>query len=345
MGQKMLSQMETSTFCGHMAVLLRSGIPADRAVALFAEDTPGAAGKTAAAMLEAMDAGSGFAEAAAAAGGFPDYALGVFRMAERSGRLDEALERLAAFYERQNALTLRLRNTLTYPVALLLMMCGVLAVLVFQVLPMFERVYESLTGNLAVSSYAYVIAAAAISRISLILAGCVSIALLALAVALRFPGGREKLRGPMERSVLTKNASWLLAVSTLTDTLATLLASGTDPDSAMEQALEMTVHTRLKAALTDCLEKQRRGESMAMALYSSGVIRGLYGRVLLGGAESGNLENTMSELSYRMGREAEEALSGLIDRIEPVLIGFLTVSVGLTLVSVMLPLLGILGAV
>ena len=53
----------------------------------------------------------------------------------------------------------------------------------------------------------------------------------------------------------------------------------------------------------------------------------------------------MSELSRRLGRDAEEALSGLIDKTEPVLIGFLTVSVGLTLLSVMLPLLGILGAV
>ena len=43
--------------------------------------------------------------------------------------------------------------------------------------------------------------------------------------------------------------------------------------------------------------------------------------------------------------DAAQALDALIDRIEPILIGFLTVSVGMTLLSVMLPLLGILGAV
>ena len=41
--------------------------------------------------------------------------------------------------------------------------------------------------------------------------------------------------------------------------------------------------------------------------------------------------------------EGLEALEALVDRVEPVLVGFLTVCVGLTLVSVMLPLLGILG--
>ena len=67
--------------------------------------------------------------------------------------------------------------------------------------------------------------------------------------------------------------------------------------------------------------------------------------MLLGGAESGRLESALTELSRRIGADAAQALDALIDRIEPILIGFLTVSVGMTLLSVMLPLLGILGAV
>lgn len=344
MGHRILSQMELSAFCGSMAAMLRSGFTPDRAAALFTQDTPGAAGKAAAVMCSAMDGGAGFAEAAGETDMFPEYALGVFRTAELSGRLDEALDRLADYYARQHELNLRLQNALTYPVALLLMMCGVLAVLVFQVLPMFTRVYESLTGSLAASSYAYVIGAAAISRVSLAAACCVSAALLVLAAMIRLPGARERLRGPMERCVLTRKASWLLAVSGLTDTLSTLLSSGMDPDGAMEQALQLTRHEKLSAVLEDCLEKQRQGQSLAQTLCGT-VLPGLYGRMLLGGAESGNLEKTMAELSRRLGNDAEEALGGLIDKVEPVLVGFLTVSVGLTLVSVMLPLLGILGAV
>ena len=71
----------------------------------------------------------------------------------------------------------------------------------------------------------------------------------------------------------------------------------------------------------------------------------LYGRMLLSGSESGHLSETMEELSRRLGQEAEEGLCAVMDRTEPVLIGFLTLSVGLTLLGVMLPLLGILGAV
>lgn len=344
MEQKMLTQVELSTFCGGVAAMLRSGFSSESAVALFAEDTPGGAGKAARAMCSAMESGEAFASAAEETGMFPGYALDVFHTAELSGRLDEALDRLSVYYQRQHALMERLRNTLSYPVVLLLMMCGVLAVLVFQVLPIFERVYGDLTGSIAASAYAYVLFSAAISRISLIVACLVGGALLLLALLLRFPNGREKLRKPMETSFLTRKASWLLAVSGLTDSLTTLLSSGMDPEGALELSLGMTRHGKLKTVLEGCLEKQRQGQTLAQALYGA-VLPGLYGRMLLGGAQSGRMEAVLAELSERLERDAEAMLGRLIDKVEPILIGFLTVSVGLTLISVMLPLLEILGAV
>ena len=59
------------------------------------------------------------------------------------------------------------------------------------------------------------------------------------------------------------------------------------------------------------------------------------------GEESGTLPRSMELVSRHLAQEAEDALCGVIDGIEPVLIAFLTVSVGFTLLSVMLPLLGI----
>lgn len=84
---------------------------------------------------------------------------------------------------------------------------------------------------------------------------------------------------------------------------------------------------------------------MAQAFLRHKVLPPLYARMLQGGSESGSLPAAMESVALRMGQEAENALCRLIDDIEPVLIGFLTVSVGFTLLSVMLPLLGILSAV
>lgn len=348
MAVQILSEEQISVFCRSLAMMLRSGVTMQEAVELFVQDGDDASPllhSTAQQMEKALGEGQSFAQTARDTGAFPEYALGVFSMAELSGRLDEVLDRLADYYDRQHALNERLRSTLTYPVALLLMMCGVLSVLVFSVLPMFVRVYNSLTGSLAASSYAYVLAASLIGRVSLVLAVAVSAVLLVLAVMLHTQKGREKLNGPMERSRFTRKAARQLAVSQMADTASTMLASGAEEDSALEQCIRQTSHTGLRTALQACRSDMQQGTGMAQAFLRHKVLPPLYARMLQGGSESGSLPAAMESVALRMGQEAENALCRMIDDIEPVLIGFLTVSVGFTLLSVMLPLLGILSAV
>lgn len=348
MAVQILSEEQISVFCRSLAMMLRSGVTMQEAVELFVQDGDDASPllrSTAQQMEKALGEGQSFAQTARDTGAFPEYALGVFSMAELSGRLDEVLDRLADYYDRQHALNERLRSTLTYPVALLLMMCCVLSVLVFSVLPMFVRVYNSLTGSLAASSYAYVLAASLIGRVSLVLAVAVSAVLLVLAVMLHTQKGREKLNSPMERSRFTRKAARQLAVSQMADTVSAMLASGAEEDSALEQCIRQTSHTGLRTALQACRSDMQQGTGMAQAFLRHKVLPPLYARMLQGGSESGSLPAAMESVALRMGQEAENALCRLIDDIEPVLIGFLTVSVGFTLLSVMLPLLGILSAV
>lgn len=136
-----------------------------------------------------------------------------------------------------------------------------------------------------------------------------------------------------------------MAKANMTDMLATQLCSGMDGAEALDSVLLHTEHKDLKAALERCREDMGEGESLAKALFHARIFPGLSGRMLLNGEESGTLAETMVTLAEKLSGDAWEALEALVDRVEPVLVGFLTVCVGLTLVSVMLPLLGILGAV
>lgn len=345
MAEKKLDAPTLSSFCGSICMMLHSGIGAEEACGLFAADQDSALSGAAAAVGEAMSRGSSFADAAKESGVFPEYALRVFAVSEYSGRLEEGLDRLADYYDRQNSFLQRLRSTLVYPAVLMLMMCIVLAVLTFFVLPMFSSVYAGLTGSLAASSYAYVLAAEVIARVSLAVTAILSACMLAAAAAAKTEAGRQRLLRRMETLALTRQALRELALSRLADTLSVLLSSGLDADSAMSEAQEMTEHSALRAELQQCAEQMQAGAGLAETLYRSGTVPALYGRMLVGGARSGSLEKVLEEVSVRLSRDAENALTGLMDSMEPLLIGFLAAAVGLTLLSVMLPLLGMLGAV
>ena len=206
MKTKGLTRQELSAFCAGVSVLLGSGSGMEETVGLYAEDSTGALEAACKAMVPNM--GLGFGEAAARTGLFPDYALAVMQTAEASGRLEEGLGRLAEYYDRQDALEKKVCSAITYPAALLLL-GGVLAVLVFGVMPMFQNVYDNVTGGLAASSYAYVLWAEVLSRVGLCVAILASVGLLVLAAVQR--RDPEKLRPRFARFPLTKDAFLTMA--------------------------------------------------------------------------------------------------------------------------------------
>ena len=137
----------------------------------------------------------------------------------------------------------------------------------------------------------------------------------------------------------------LAAITLILLLLSALLACGTDEDSALALCIEQTRHKKLHEALEKCREETQMGVGIATAFAHQKILPAMYGKMLLGGAQSGELVQVTENLARRTAQEAENGLCSVIDRTEPILIGFLTASVGLTLLSVMLPLLGILSAI
>lgn len=97
--------------------------------------------------------------------------------------------------------------------------------------------------------------------------------------------------------------------------------------------------------LKNAVKKHRWASALRRRLRTKRYCPPCTAKWLLGGAQSGELVQVTENLARRTAQEAENGLCSVIDRTEPILIGFLTASVGLTLLSVMLPLLGILSAI
>lgn len=73
------------------------------------------------------------------------------------------------------------------------------------------------------------------------------------------------------------------------DTLSALLASGTDEDSALALCIEQTRHKKLHEALEKCREETQMGIGIATAFAHQKILPAMYGKMLLGGAQSGEL--------------------------------------------------------
>ena len=346
MAQKEMNPLAVSAFCESLAMMLQSGISPDEAAGLLAEDSCENDFHAAAlAVQKPLLLGDTLASAMKQSGFFPPYCCQMVAAGEKAGRTESVLRSLSRYYESRDRMNRKLRSAVVYPMVLLLIMAAILAVLLAAVLPVFSGVYENLTGGVASSSFAYIQVSQIVGWVALAVTLVLGISLLVGASLSRSPKGRDILSRFFEKFPLTASASEKLAVSRFTDALSIFLASGLDTDTSMEAAAGMVSHRGVQKKLAACRADMENGKGLATAIYEHRVFEPLYGRMLVSGARSGSLDQVLARLSKLFSEDAGHTIDRLINSIEPVLTGFLTVAVGITLISIMLPLIGILGAI
>ena len=344
---KQLDHMGVSAFCESMGMMIRSGIQVDEAVDLLQHGktrTGGVLESGLAVMKEHVDAGEGLAAAMKASGIFPDYALQMVEAGETSGKLEGILFRLARYYADQKTVSEKLKNAVTYPAVMILLIIVLLAVMIRMVLPSFSAVYERLTGSLAASSYGYVRWAYVFCWIALIALIIIAAALL-IGYRMWKGGKRESVEALLRKSPVCASILENMAMFRFTSALATFIASGDMQDEAVEKSIPMAdygpVEEKLKRVASGMLE----GHSIAQAAYDEELFEPTYGRMLLAGERSGNLENVLERLTDLLEENCSNEVDRLVGFVDPLLSGILMVTVGLSLLSVMLPLIGMMNSV
>ena len=146
MKNQKLDDLGVSAFCESMAMMVQSGIQMDEAIALLQQGQgkkPGSGGsldKGLAVMRQETEQGKSLSSAMKTAGIFPQYAIQMILAGEATGRLEDVLFRLSRYYADQKTISEKLKNALTYPAVMLVLIIAVLAVMLTMVLPAFTGV-------------------------------------------------------------------------------------------------------------------------------------------------------------------------------------------------------------
>ena len=346
MSKKTLDELGVSAFCESMAMMVQSGIQTDEAIALLQSQSrsSGVLEQGLEEMKTLVEQGSSLTDAMKAVGIFPDFAVQMVGVGESSGRLENVLFRLARYYAEQKTLSEKLRSAVTYPAAMLVLIIAVLAVMLTIVLPAFRSVYDRLTGSLAASSYAYIRWASVFCTAALVVMAVLALAL--LAGLLLWKNGRRKPvlavleKLPRCRAILDANALFRF-----TSALGTFLASGEMQDEAVNASIPMADSDALERKLGRLAARMEEGHSIAQAAYDEELFEPVYGRMLLAGERSGSLEHVLDRLTKLLEESVGHQVDRLVEIVGPALSGVLMVTIGLTLISVMLPLIGMMNSI
>ena len=116
-------------------------------------------------------------------------------------------------------------------------------------------------------------------------------------------------------------------------------------DDALEEAKQMADYEPVEKKLDEVAEKMREGNGFANAANEVELYEPIYGRMLIPGERSGNTDRILSRLISLLANSASSQLDDFINTIEPLLSGLLMLAIGIALLSLMLPLIGIMNSI
>ena len=148
---KKIAGNECALLCQQLSMMISSGLSAEDGLGVVANDQPDAGLHDALLKIKnEMELGETLADSLERTEAFDAYMIRMVRIGEQTGYLDQVLDALAQYYQRMEKIRINLKNALTYPLILLIMVMVVVGVILFKVLPVFDEVLRNLGVSLTV---------------------------------------------------------------------------------------------------------------------------------------------------------------------------------------------------
>ncbi len=276
---------------------------------------------------------------------FDQLFVSMVRAGEAAGALDVVLEQLASTMERSVAVANKIKSAMSYPIAVLVMVIGVIAAMLIFVVPVFTGIYEDLEGTLPLPTRVLVFLSTALTDylpfVIIGLAGTV----FAIRRWLKTPNGRlrwdqAKLRLPLVGPLVHKSA-----LARLGRTLSVLTRAGVPVLETLRIAADTTGNRVVTDALLDTIDGVRNGESVASNLADHPIFPPMVLQLITVGEESGSLEEMLDVVGRTYEGEVETAVAGFAALIEPLLMAVIGLVVGGMVISLYLPMFRIIDLV
>lgn len=337
-GKKKVKPATVAVIYSQFADLLRAGVPALRSLEVLTRQTSNAVLKEVLQEVrDGLSSGKTLADAMEEhPNAFNPLHVSMIRAGEQGGFLEEVLQRIAIFTERQNELRGKLVGAMIYPFVLMLAGVGIVTFLLLAVVP---KIRTFLKGDLP-SVTQFIFAACDFLQTNgwYVLGGVVVAVLLWISVY-RSKTGRlywdqAVLKVPRAGRIIK-----LVAICRFCRVLGTLLKNGVPILQSLKIARDSAGNQLLVAVIEEATESVRKGAALAGPLGKSNLFPPDIVDMIAVGEESNNLDNVLVTIadSYeaRTGREIDL----MVRLLEPLLLIVMAVVVGTIAIALLLPIL------
>ena len=335
---KKLSEAEISAFCQQVCMIIKAGLPTYYGISILRDE---AADEYTREFLnkiyEPMEKGITLGVALSEIDVFPEYMVDMIRLGEETGRLEEVLDALAVYYEREADIKASIRHAVTYPLIMSLMMLVVIVVIITQVVPVFTHIYEELGSGLTGTALLLMNISNILNKYMLVLVVAFVVIGVGIYALSKTAIGKTFL--------LRHRLSMSIAASRFANCMYLALSSGLDTDRSLEIAEKLIDNPYMLEKIKMCKMHIKHGEGFVSSLLLSGIFSKVYSSIITIGYKTGSIDDVMHNISVAYEEETDEQLRHFISTLEPTLIIILSFIIGIIIISFLLPLLGIMASI
>jgi general secretion pathway protein F len=331
-------QREIGQAFGQMADLLRAGVPILRTLETLAKAASNPAlRETLQSVCDEVSNGRTLADSLGDhPRQFTKLHTSMIHAGEEAGFLEDVLENLAAFIERQDELRSKVRSMLMYPVVLLVLGLGLLVGIMVLVVPKFKGFFESMTLP-GPTRILFAVSDLLTQRIGLLVAILVLLVMGAVAL-FRSEFGRsmwQRLRlsmpvlGAVNRSV---------AITRFCRILGTMLHNGVPILQALEISKDATGSEILAGQIAEAAENVRAGEPLAEPFRHTRFFPPDVLEMIAIAEESNQMDRVLLQVADTIETRTNRKVDAAVRLIEPLILVVLAVTIGFVAVGLLYPI-------
>ncbi len=337
-GKRKVKGTVVAVMYSQFADLLRAGVPALRALDVLGRQTSNRVlREVLQEVREGLSGGKTLADSLAEhPNAFNPLHVSMIRAGEQGGFLEDVLNRIALFTERQNELRNKLIGAILYPAIMMTIGSGIVVFLLLVVVP---KVRTFLKGNLPALTKAVFALCDFLKENGLFVLGGLVLLVIAAVGLVRSKAGREhfdrlQLKAPMLGKLVT-----LVAICRFCRILGTLLHNGVPILQALKISRDSAGNKLLVDAIEEATESVRKGSSLAVPLGKSGLFPLDIIDMIAVGEESNNLENVLITIADSYESRTGRTVDLMMRLLEPMLLVGMAGIVAVIAIALLLPIL------
>ncbi len=335
------SSRQIGLFSRQLATLLKAGLPLLTAITAIMDQIESRRFRTIIAdVKDKLEEGSSFSNALARQGSvFSDMYINMVRVGENLGSLDQVMERLAEMSEKGSLLKSKIRAALYYPAFMFIFALIVVIFLLVNVIPSIAEMFNDQERELPLPTEIVIGISSFLSSWWFLIPAAVILLILGFRKYSSSPAGRKKLDALKMKIPVFSILYRKILVLKFTQNLGVLLANKVDIIKAFEIVSRMMNNSIAEERLTEAAAKIKEGSAVSAALAKAEFLPKLVLGMIAAGESSDNLDSMLINIGHVYETELDLTVSSLTSLIEPLIIIFMGIIIGVIVLSVMLPIM------